>query len=97
MMSVSVVIPVFNGELTIGKALASIEGQTVKPMEIVVVDDGSTDATAEVIQNYQSEIPIRYYFQENKRQAAARNLGAAKSKGDWLAFLDCDDVWLPKS
>lgn len=95
-MSVSVVIPVFNGELTIGKALASIEGQTVKPMEIVVVDDGSTDATAEVIQNYQSEIPIRYYFQENKRQAAARNLGAAKSKGDWLAFLDCDDVWLPK-
>ncbi|MCA9388845.1 glycosyltransferase [Candidatus Berkelbacteria bacterium] len=94
-MQISVIIPVFNSAETIAKALESVVKQTMQPAEIIVVDDGSTDQTARIVKSFQAKIPIRYHYQSNKRQAAARNLGASQAKGDWLAFLDSDDIWLP--
>ncbi len=96
-MDVSVIIPVYNGEQTIGRAIASVLGQTMPPRELIIVDDGSTDQTKSVIGSIESvQVPIRYVYQENARQAAARNHGARVAGGEWLAFLDADDVWLPE-
>lgn len=90
---ISVVIPVFNGAAYIAQAIESVLGQTLLPAEIIVADDGSSDATAEVVRRYQPR--VLYRRQTNQGPAAARNLGIRESKGELLAFLDSDDVWLP--
>jgi glycosyltransferase involved in cell wall biosynthesis len=90
---ISVVIPVFNGAAYIGEAIESVLGQSLPPAEIIVVDDGSSDGTAEVVRRYQPG--VLYRRQAHEGAGAARNLGIRESKGDWLAFLDADDVWLP--
>ena len=90
--SVSVIIPVFNGARHIGTAIKSALDQTLHIHEIIVVDDGSTDNTNEVIADFAS---VTYIFQENQRQGPARNRGAAESSGTYIAFLDADDRWLP--
>jgi glycosyltransferase involved in cell wall biosynthesis len=88
---VTVITPAYNAELTIAAALDSVLQQTVKPAEVIVVDDGSTDGTAQIVQRYRDWV---YYFrQENCGPAAARNVGIALAKGEILAFLDADDVW----
>jgi len=88
---VSVVVPVYNGERFLAEALDSVLAQEYEPLEVVVVDDGSTDASAEIVRRY----PVRLIRQENAGVAAARNAGIAASSGAFLALLDQDDVWLP--
>ena len=88
---VSVVIPVYNGEKFLGEAIASLLRQTVRPHEIIIVDDGSTDRTPQVAAEFGQR--IRYYRQERQGPPAARNTGLAKATGKWISMLDSDDVW----
>jgi len=91
MPAVSVVIPAFNSAEYLGEAIQSVLNQSVQASEILVVDDGSTDQTRAVAQQY----PVSYTYQRNAGPSAARNTGIAKSTGDFVAFLDADDLWAP--
>ena len=92
---ISVVIPVYNGEKYIAKAIQSVVDQTLPPHEIIVVNDGSTDASASILAELAQKYPIQYYQKENGGQSSARNYGVRVSQGDLIAFLDQDDVWYP--
>lgn len=93
MVRASIVIPVYNGERTIARAVASAMAQRFDGgYEVIVVDDGSTDATAEILKGYGTR--IRLLTQENRGPAAARNAGAALARGEYLAFLDADDAFM---
>ncbi len=93
---VSVVIPSWDHGAELMECLASLEAQTYRPYEAVVVDDGSTDDTAERIAQFRSSCPFQFIqLAENKGAAAARNLGAKRSKGSLLLFLDADAVLRP--
>lgn len=89
--TVSVVIPAHNAAAFLAEAVASVRAQTVPVTEIIVVDDGSTDATPAVI----AALGVRSLRKEKGGAAAARNRGAELATGEWLAFLDADDLWLP--
>ncbi|CAI3654987.1 glycosyltransferase family 2 protein [Clostridium neonatale] len=89
---VSVIMAVYNGEKYIQEAIESVFNQTYKDIELVVVDDGSTDNTRKIVEKYEDVI---YRYQENKGQGSARNLGIEVSKGEYLAFLDSDDLYAP--
>lgn len=93
MLTVSVVIPCFNAEPFIGEALESVAAQTRRPLEVLVVDDASTDGSAEVVRAFDGirllENPV------NVGNAFARNRALLEARGDVVAFLDADDVWLP--
>ncbi len=91
---VSVVIPAFNGERFIGRTIESALAQTYSNAEIIVVDDGSTDATLEVVRRFGDR--VRCLRQSNQGGAAARNQGVSAARGDWVAFLDQDDLWRPE-
>lgn len=91
--TVSVIIPAYRAEATIERALRSVYAQSTPPDEIIVVDDGSPDDTAALVER---EFPsVRVLRQANAGPAPARNAGAAAASGEWLAFLDADDTWLP--
>jgi glycosyltransferase involved in cell wall biosynthesis len=95
---ISVVIPVHNREHLIARAIASVVSQTLPPDEIVVVDDGSTDHTAEVVKDLTTSLSnLRLVsLKENVGAAKARNIGIESAKGDLIAFLDSDDIWYPE-
>ncbi|MCF6342538.1 MAG: glycosyltransferase [Bacteroidales bacterium] len=88
---ISVVIPVFNGAAFLADAINSVLGQHYHPLEIIVVDDGSTDNTAEVVKMMSGN--ISYVYQENKGPAAARNKGVKLAGGELISFIDADDIW----
>ncbi len=91
---VSVVIPTFNRASLVREAILSVVHQKiVKPLEIIVIDDGSTDDTESVVRSIRGDIV--YIYQNNQGVSAARNVGICVSKGEWIAFLDSDDLWLP--
>lgn len=92
--TVSVIIPTWNRAAWLTPTVQSALAQTVPPMEVIVVDDGSIDDTAEVAGRFGDR--IRYLRQENAGVAAARNAGARVARGDWLGFLDCEDLWEPQ-
>ena len=93
-MKISVIIPTFNRKKTLKRAIRSVRDQSISPFEILVVDDGSDDGTKEwVNSNYPY---IKYIYQTNNGVSSARNKGIKSSKGDWIAFLDSDDEWLPQ-
>jgi len=92
-VDISVLIPAYNAEGTLCRAIDSVLHQTVPVAEIVLVDDGSTDGTAQVVQKYGA--PIRYFYYENAGLAVTRNRGIDQAKSEWIAFLDADDEWLP--
>lgn len=88
---VSVIIPVYNGERYLKEALDSVLNQSLKPFEVVVIDDGSTDSTAEIVEQYGKGIIL--IKKNNGGAAAARNDGIKMATGDYIAFLDADDYW----
>ena len=90
---VTVVIPVYNGERYLADAIQSVRDQTYQNFEVIVVDDGSTDGSAEVAQRFGEA--IRYVHQANGGVCKARNTGIAAAQGPYIAFLDQDDLWLP--
>jgi len=91
---VSVVIPTFNRENVLGRAISSVIKQSYQNIELIVVDDGSTDNTAKLVKE---QFPQTKYFKTiNKGVSAARNYGVKKSLGEYIAFLDSDDEWMPK-
>jgi glycosyltransferase involved in cell wall biosynthesis len=94
---VSVVIPAFNVERFIGETLDAVLQQTYDNFEVIVVDDGSTDRTAELVREYSQRDPrIRLYLQSNLGPSEARNTAIAKSRGQFIAPLDADDIWYPE-
>lgn len=90
---VSVVMPVYNGAVQIGEALEALLTQTYSPIEVIVVDDGSTDGTVELVRTYPE---VRLIQQANAGPAVARNNGVEHSQGQYISFVDHDDVWLPE-
>jgi len=90
----SVIIAVYNGEQTIARAIRSVLDQSYSPHEVIVVDDGSSDGTAEQVKSFAGV--VKYIYQQNAGVAAARNAGVEAAQGDWLAFLDADDYYYPE-
>jgi glycosyltransferase involved in cell wall biosynthesis len=93
MPRVSVITPTFNCAKFLDRAIASALGQTYTDYEVIVVDDGSTDNTRDVVGRYGAG--IRYFFQPNEGLSSARNLGLSKASGEFIAYLDADDMWFP--
>ncbi len=96
---VSIIIPVYNGAAYLAQCIESVFAQSCQEWELIIVDNGSSDETPQIISSYYTNnkekvFPIR--LQKNEGVAAARNLGMAKSRGCYLAFLDADDIWLPE-
>lgn len=90
---VSVIIPVYNGERYLAEAMKSVLGQTIPAIEIIIIDDGSTDGSGAIARRFSPS--VRYIRQANQGAATARNVGVHTAQGNLLAFLDADDVWLP--
>ncbi len=88
---VSVIIPVHNGERYLAEAIESVLAQSYRAIEIIVIDDGSTDDSARVAHKF----PVRYYRQSHSGPGAARNRGIKQAQGDVVACLDADDLWMP--
>jgi len=88
---ISIIIPVYNGQSYLAEAIKSILDQTIKEFQIIIVDDGSDDNSADIIKSFSG--PIEYHYLTNGGTAAARNFGVQNSKGSFLAFLDQDDLW----
>jgi glycosyltransferase involved in cell wall biosynthesis len=92
-LEISAVIPAFNRERTIARAIESALAQEYAPSEIIVVDDGSTDGTREIVRRYGAR--VRYDYQANRGVSSARNVGVVNATSEWIAFLDSDDYWKP--
>ena len=94
---VSVVVAAYNAAGTLDEALASVAAQTYRDFELIVVDDGSTDATPELLAKYAETWPwITWFRQQNTGVATARNRAIERARGDLIAFQDADDIWLPE-
>jgi len=93
-MCVTVVIPCYNGAAYLGAAIESALAQTHAPLEVLVIDDGSTDRSLDLARSYGP--PVRVISQSNQGESVARNRGIDEARGDWIAFLDADDVWRPQ-
>ena len=99
--SISVIVTVYNRFEPTKRAVDSVLGQTLPVSEVILLDDGSFDGTSELLQRYSVENSrwagtVRYMHQENQGPGAARNRGIAEASGEWLAFIDNDDLWLPQ-
>lgn len=90
---VSIIIITYNDRKYVGEAIESALAQTYKDYEIIVVDDGSSDNTSEVLAEFGDQVTVIY--QENRGLSAARNTGIRASKGEYVAFIDADNVWMP--
>lgn len=88
----SVIVAVYNGERFLAEALDSVFAQDYRPMEVILVDDGSTDRTAEIARSFNG---VHYLYQDNQGLAAARNAGIRAARGEFIAFHDADDMMLP--
>ncbi len=93
---VSVIIPTYNRASVVQKAIHSVFNQSFENWELILVDDGSTDNTRELLQPYTNHSKVKLLKTENKGVSAARNLGVEKACGKWIAFLDSDDQWFPE-
>lgn len=93
---VSVVIATYNLAAYVPLAIQSVLDQDYSNIEVIVIDDGSTDGTRNAVKPYLNDARVRYLFQDNRGQAAAKNYGVRQSHGDYVAFLDGDDMWAPE-
>ena len=94
--TVDVIVPAFNAQTFIAEAIRSAKSQTHSPARIIVVDDGSTDCTAQVVRKeFDGDPSVVYVRKDNGGLSSARNRGIAEANADFIAFLDADDVWLP--
>jgi glycosyltransferase involved in cell wall biosynthesis len=94
---VSAIVPTYNRRQFICETVDSILAQTYRNLEVIVVDDGSTDGTGELLKQRYGSVPrFRYIWQENAERAVARNTGIMAAQGEFIAFLDSDDLWLPE-
>jgi glycosyltransferase involved in cell wall biosynthesis len=87
---ISVIIPIYNGERFLAETIRSVLDQTYAPIEVIAVDDGSTDGSAAIVRSFPD---VKYIHQSNQGVAAARNTGVKAAQGDFLAFIDQDDLW----
>lgn len=94
MPKVSVILPTYNRIYYLMDAIQSVLIQEYEDFELIIVDDGSTDGTTEAVQKLKDN-RIHYYYQENSGRSSARNVGLEKATGDYIAFIDSDDIWLP--
>lgn len=92
--TISVIIPAYNAETSIERAISSVIDQTVQADEIIVIDDGSTDSTRQQVERFGEQ--VCYVYQDNAGSSAARNHGLRLARGEWVAFLDADDAWHPE-
>ncbi len=98
----SVIIPAYNREAFISEALNSVKKQSYRPVEIIVIDDGSTDNTKDVVLNWRNanteknQLSLRYFYQDNLGAGASRNVGISKANGEYVQFLDSDDLIYPE-
>jgi len=97
MPKISVIIPTYNCAQYIGDAIKSVLDQSFKDYEIIIVDDGSTDDTKEMLNSFIADNIIQYIYQKNEGQSVARNNGILAARGEYIAFLDADDILLPES
>lgn len=94
---ISIIMPAYNSAAFIAESIQSVRSQTWQEWELIIVDDGSTDETAKVVKEFAAaDRRIKYIYQTNQRQAHARNTGIRHASGDLIAFLDNDDLWLPR-
>lgn len=93
---VSVIVPLYNGEKFISQTIESVLNQTYSDLELIIVNDGSTDSSGVIVEKYRARDPrISVITKSNSGVSDTRNIGLSKAKGDLIAFLDADDVWLP--
>jgi glycosyltransferase involved in cell wall biosynthesis len=88
--TISAIVPIYNREAYLAEAIASILNQSIPPTEVIVIDDGSRDGGGEIAKSFSA---VRYHYQTNQGVGAARNQGVRLATGDFLAFLDSDDLW----
>lgn len=96
--NVAVIIPVYQGESFLAKTLQSVACQTILPRELIVIDDGSTDATGDIVESFikaHTELSVLFLRNPHQGPGAARNAGIMAADSDWIAFLDSDDHWFP--
>ena len=94
---ISVIVPAFNAEPFLAETLASVQQQTFREFEVIVVDDGSTDRTSEIVRRFvEKDARFILLCQKNAGESVARNVVLKQARSEWIAFLDADDVWLPK-
>ena len=94
---VSVIVPVYNAEDCVVEALESVRNQTFRDFEAIIVDDASTDRSAELVEQFTSDHRFRLIWREtNGGAAAAQNTGVTAASGEWIALLGCDDLWMPE-
>lgn len=93
---VSVIVPTYNRASVLKRAVESVLSQSFCDWELIVVDDGSTDNTQDLLKSYVNHSKVRFFKTKNKGVSAARNLGVRQALGSWIAFLDSDDQWLPE-
>jgi len=94
-LKIDVIIPTFNRSVLLVRAIESVLSQSYKHFHLIIVDDGSTDETASVLEKYEHLANLTTIKQENRGVSAARNLAVKNSTSDWISFLDSDDEWLP--
>jgi glycosyltransferase involved in cell wall biosynthesis len=92
----SVIIPCYNVAESVLPTLQSVQAQTDRSFEVLAINDGSTDATLSILKGFKADFPMRIVNQENKGLGGARNAGIAAAQGEYLAFLDADDIWEPE-
>jgi glycosyltransferase involved in cell wall biosynthesis len=92
---ISIIIPTFNRAFSLNNAIESVQAQTCENWELILIDDGSVDETPELVKKYLSDDRIKYFYQENMGVSVARNSGAKLASGDYLIFLDSDDIFFP--
>jgi glycosyltransferase involved in cell wall biosynthesis len=92
----SIIVPAYNAEATLTETLASLQMQTHGDFEIIIVDDGSQDATSEIARAHQNDPRVRLVRQANRGLAGARNTGIAAARGTFIGFCDADDLWMPE-